>query len=82
MTKKKSTIERVFGINVPETQTVLALPSSNRDQMGKFLETCDWLQRLENEGWIWQGQIARNWYSDGRQDTEYLDVFRRETRHD
>ncbi len=74
------TLEKVYGLHIPETQTVVVVPSSNRDQPGIAIEESLWLQRLEDEGWRWVGQQSRNWHKGGSVEVEYLDVFRREGR--
>jgi hypothetical protein len=69
-------LERIFKITIPESQKVLVLPChpiKPRD----YIEHTFWLEQAADEGWLWQGQMQRNWHTEGRIEAEFFDVFHR-----
>lgn len=75
-------LQRVYRIAIPDSQTVLVVPAHNAHPMRDLEEQSDWLQSIENEGWRWVGQRAKNWFADGAWTTEYYDVFQRTKHHE
>ncbi len=49
----------------------------NRGSMGETQPTLEYLETLGVEGWIFAGQYHRQWYAEGRWQTEIFDIFRR-----
>jgi len=68
-------IERIFQINIPKTQRVLVLPSHPAGRRD-FIAHTEWLEKLADEGWLWQGQM-QNWIANGGIETEFFCVFHR-----
>ena len=69
-------IERVFNITIPANQKILVLPSHPAGRR-EFIAHTEWLEKLADEGWLWQGQMQRNWHVNGRIETEFFCVFHR-----